>query len=212
MIHVYYTQTVNDTWLALACCDKQVVVSSFADTKQQALSNILSKLPLNASFQVVSTLSIFAETVFGFMEFILEGKDLPTFTLDFVMDNLPKYTCMVLNAVMQIPVGYVSTYGAVAKAIGGGPRAVGNIMAGNMFAPFVPCHRVVKTTFSLGGYGGGLKTKYALLMKEKRAYVESENVIIKNSGGGGGVLQIFPVELTLSHRSNFLFAPHDFLV
>jgi len=39
-------------------------------------------------------------------------------------------------------------------------------MANNCFAPLVPCHRVVKSDFTLGGYGGGLKVKIALLKKE----------------------------------------------
>jgi len=98
---------------------------------------------------------------------------------------------------MQIPLGYVSTYGAVAKAVGSGSRAVGNVMAGNIFVPLVPCHRVVKADLSLGGYGGGLKTKYKLLMKEKRGYIGSKNFLIKN----GEVLQIYPVEITLDKIS-----------
>jgi methylated-DNA-[protein]-cysteine S-methyltransferase len=104
---------------------------------------------------------------------------------------------------LQIPLGYVSTYGAVARAVGGGSRAVGNVMAGNIFVPHVPCHRVVRANLSLGGYGGGLRTKYQLLMKEKRGYLEPKSVSIKNGGYGSGVLQVYPVEATLDMASKF---------
>ena len=78
------------------------------------------------------------------------------------------YTQKVLKATAQIPLGYVTSYGSIAKAVGGGPRAVGNVMASNPFAPIVPCHRVVKSDFTLGGYGGGLKVKFELLVAEKK--------------------------------------------
>lgn len=190
MIQVY-TQNVNGTWLTLACIERQVIAASFAETEQKALGNLLSNLPYEAPFQVFVAPSACARDAFALMEGVFEGKDV-NLQLNLAMEKLPKYTSRVLKAVMQIPVGYVATYGSVAKAVGGGPRAVGNVMAGNVFAPIVPCHRVVKADFSLGGYGGGLKVKYRLLCKEKRGYVEAKEV-----GVEGGVLQVFPIELTL---------------
>jgi O-6-methylguanine DNA methyltransferase len=197
MIQIY-TQTVNGTWFAIACTEQQVVASSFAGTEQKVLSNLLSLLPFNVPFQMMPSLSVYAKDIFVLMTNVFEGKDI-IYNFSFVMDKLPKYTTSVLNAVMQIPLGYISTYGAVAKAVGGGPRAVGNIMAGNMFAPLIPCHRIVKTDFSLGGYGGGLKTKYQLLMKEKRGHIEPKNVAITS----GDALQIYPVETALTKSSKF---------
>ena len=105
---------------------------------------------------------------------------------------MPAYTKHVIEATMQIPVGYVASYGSVAKAVGGGPRAVGNVMAGNGFAPLVPCHRVVKSDFTLGGYGGGLKVKYQLLSKEKRGYSSGLKIRLYE-----GDLQVYPVEYSL---------------
>jgi O-6-methylguanine DNA methyltransferase len=197
MIQVY-TQKVTGTWLTLACIEEQVIASSFAETEQKALSNLLNNLPFDIPFQVFHSPSDCAKTVFAVMEGVFEGKDIDL-TLKLATEKMPKYTSRVLKAVMQIPVGYVATYGAVAKAVGGGPRAVGNIMAGNVFAPIVPCHRVVKADFYLGGYGGGLKVKYQLLCKEKRGYVEPKTVAV-----GDGVLQVFPVEVTLEKVGDFL--------
>jgi len=193
MIEVY-TQNINNTWLAVACNEQQIVATSFADVEQKALKTLLDNLPLNTPFQTHLLPSICAKDTFTLMTNILEGKDV-NISLDFVTNYLPKYTVRVLKAVTQIPVGYISTYGAVARAVGGGPRAVGNVMAGNIFVPLVPCHRVVKGDFSLGGYGGGLKIKYQLLMKEKRGYHEHKDVILQNSG----VLRVYPVEITLKN-------------
>ena len=94
---------------------------------------------------------------------------------------------------MQVPVGYVTTYGAISEAVGGGPRAVGNIMASNPFAPIVPCHRVIKSDFGLGGYGlGGLKVKAELLAKEKRGFSEAKKI---------GQLEVYPVEFALKNQA-----------
>jgi len=190
------TQNTNDTWFAIACSEQQIVATSFANAEQKVLNHLLNNLPFNTPFQVLSTPSTYAKEVFTLMTDILKGKDIDH-SFDLVTDKLPKYTIQVLNAVMQIPTGYIASYGAVAKAVGGGPRAVGNVMAGNIFVPLVPCHRIVKSDFSLGGYGGGLKIKYQLLMKEKRGYLEPKNIPIKN----GDVLRIYPVEVTLKNTS-----------
>lgn len=67
----------------------------------------------------------------------------------------------------KIPKGKVTTYKEIAKALGSkGYRAVGNAMNKNPNAPKVPCHRVVRTDGSLGGYAYGLKKKIELLNSE----------------------------------------------
>ena len=69
-----------------------------------------------------------------------------------------------------IPMGKVSTYGAIAKAIGSprAARAVGNALGANTDTRAVPCHRVVRGDGSIGGYSGGEgpATKAKLLMRE----------------------------------------------
>jgi methylated-DNA-[protein]-cysteine S-methyltransferase len=68
----------------------------------------------------------------------------------------------------QIPEGSVTTYGDLAKAAGcpGGARAVGRILNANPNLVIVPCHRVVKSDGSIGGYAGGIEMKKDLLKKE----------------------------------------------
>ena len=70
----------------------------------------------------------------------------------------------------KIPRGSVKTYSEVAKAIGKprAVRAVANAIGKNPYAPKIPCHRVIRSDGSLGGYSGkgGVKTKRFLLQKE----------------------------------------------
>jgi O-6-methylguanine DNA methyltransferase len=73
----------------------------------------------------------------------------------------------VLAAVRRIPRGRVATYGDIAE-LAGQPRAwraVGNIMR-ECRSRDVPCHRVVAAGGALGGYGGNLELKRALLRAE----------------------------------------------
>jgi methylated-DNA-[protein]-cysteine S-methyltransferase len=107
-------------------------------------------------------------------------------------EPLSGYARKVLEAVALIPVGYVTSYGCVAKAAGGSPRAVGRVMALNPFPLIIPCHRVVASDFSLGGYGGGLQVKLELLKREKRGYTTERGIPIKNAK-----MQVFPVEYVL---------------
>jgi methylated-DNA-[protein]-cysteine S-methyltransferase len=78
----------------------------------------------------------------------------------------------VLEALRAIPYAEIATYGEVA-ALAGRPnaqRAVGSVCAGNRFALFVPCHRVVAAD-GLGSYGP-LGTEY------KRRLLELEGVVL----------------------------------
>ncbi len=74
----------------------------------------------------------------------------------------------VMEELARVPYGAVTTYGALAGAAGRprAARAVGTIMNRNPVPIVFPCHRVVGSTGSLVGYGGGLDRKRALLRLE----------------------------------------------
>ena len=76
----------------------------------------------------------------------------------------------VWKALTRIPPGETTSYGAIAKALGsaGASRAVGAANGANPIAIIVPCHRVIGSSGSLTGYGGGLDRKTWLLNHEKR--------------------------------------------
>ncbi|KAL9537404.1 hypothetical protein MBANPS3_011806 [Mucor bainieri] len=62
----------------------------------------------------------------------------------------------VYDLVLQIPEGQVTSYKVLSDALKSAPRAVGQALRQNPFCPLpVPCHRVIATDYSLGGFGGG---------------------------------------------------------
>jgi methylated-DNA-[protein]-cysteine S-methyltransferase len=74
----------------------------------------------------------------------------------------------VLGATYEIPYGGVSSYAEVAADAGSprGSRAAGNALGSNPIPIIVPCHRVLRTGGSIGGYGGGPERKRWLLELE----------------------------------------------
>ena len=81
-----------------------------------------------------------------------------------------KFQIKVWNYLQTIPSGKVKTYTQVARAIGKplAARAVANAIGKNPYPPKIPCHRVIRSDGSLGGYSGkgGIKIKKLLLKKE----------------------------------------------
>jgi methylated-DNA-[protein]-cysteine S-methyltransferase len=91
----------------------------------------------------------------------------------------------VWTALCQVPAGRVSTYGMLAAYLGSAPRAVGGALRRNPFAPEVPCHRIVATGGTLGGFKGhpsNRKTGEGITMDEKKALLRGEGVRIDGQG------------------------------
>ena len=190
MIEIY-GQEIEQTWFGVALNSQYIVTSSFAENQQAVIYKVLSKIPFKVPFQVFCEPTIQAKIILAALKDLHDGKTVQT-SLPLGTTNLTGYTKKVLKTTQSIPIGYVTSYGEIAKVAGGGARAVGNIMASNPFAPIVPCHRVVKSDFSLGGYGLGLKFKVELLKKEKHGYSYPTQVEVE-----GGNLGVFPVEWVL---------------
>ena len=74
----------------------------------------------------------------------------------------------VWKALLQIPPGETRSYGKLAQNLGTSPRAVGNACGANPIPIIVPCHRVISSNGSIGGYSGGqgIKTKRKLIIHE----------------------------------------------
>jgi methylated-DNA-[protein]-cysteine S-methyltransferase len=95
-------------------------------------------------------------------------------TVEFSLDDLDLGVCgafqqRVLRLQFQIPRGKVGTYGGLADRLGHprAARAVGTALARNPFPVIIPCHRAIRGDGTLGGFGGGLKMKRALLEMEE---------------------------------------------
>jgi methylated-DNA-[protein]-cysteine S-methyltransferase len=82
----------------------------------------------------------------------------------------PDFRRKVWDALIEIPFGTTTSYGAIARQVGfpSAARAVGVANGANPIALVVPCHRVIGSNGTLTGYGGGLPLKRALLEHEAR--------------------------------------------
>lgn len=96
--------------------------------------------------------------------------DRTAFDLPVDLGALGDFDRSVLRAATRIPCGEVVPYSELASRIGRprAARAVGNALGRNPVAIVVPCHRIIRTDGSLGGYGGGVEWKERLLAIEGR--------------------------------------------
>lgn len=113
---------------------------------------------------------VFAETK-RWLDVYFSGRE-PDFMPPIHMAGSP-FQRSVWGILRQIPYGKTTTYGEIAKRLAaerGLPRmsaqAVGGAVGWNPISLFIPCHRVVGTSGSLTGYGGGIQRKLALLKLE----------------------------------------------
>lgn len=92
------------------------------------------------------------------------------FDLPVDLEALPRFSKRVLEALRDVPYGEVVAYSDLARRIGRprASRAVGNALNRNPIAIVVPCHRVIRSDGTLGGYGGGIEFKERLLTVEGR--------------------------------------------
>jgi len=100
--------------------------------------------------------------------------------LNYISGNLKKFKLNLLiqgsnlqkkiwNELQKIPYGKTKTYGQIAKKLNTSPRYVGNVCGQNKHLLVIPCHRVIRSDGSLGGFSslGGIKLKERLIHLEK---------------------------------------------
>jgi len=92
----------------------------------------------------------------------------------FLKKPITSFQKKVYNITMKVPRGKVTTYAAIAKAMGNtyAARAIGNALNKNPFCE-VPCHRVIRSDGSLGGYAKGTIAKIKYLRKEGVAVIKN---------------------------------------
>ncbi len=92
----------------------------------------------------------------------------------------------VYSLTRQVPKGRVTTYAALAHAIGhSGYRSIGQALTRNPDIPTTPCHRVVNSDGSVGGYAHDVQKKIQLLrsegvLVENGKIVDFEKKVIRN--------------------------------
>jgi AraC family transcriptional regulator of adaptative response/methylated-DNA-[protein]-cysteine methyltransferase len=76
-----------------------------------------------------------------------------------------EFQLKVWEALLKIPMGQLSTYRTIAEQIGNAnaSRAVGTAIGSNLVAFLIPCHRVIQSTGTVGGYMWGTTRKTAII-------------------------------------------------
>ena len=97
----------------------------------------------------------------------LQGRKV-VFDVPFDLLNMADFSRRVLLLVKSVPYGTLTSYGAVGKRLGypSAARAVGQAVARNPIPIVIPCHRVVRSDGTLGGFSMGLSLKEQLLALE----------------------------------------------
>jgi O-6-methylguanine DNA methyltransferase len=171
VIEVYVKQ-VDGKWYGLAYEAESILATIVSSTEEMAARELVGIIPSDVEHRVVGEGSEFAERTVSMLKELESGnEEFKSFSL--AIEYMSEPVAKVLKAAASIPVGYVTSYGNLAKIADTEPQTVGRIMAANPLYPIVPCHRVVGADFSLVGYGGGRKPS-ALQAKLERLEQEAK--------------------------------------
>ena len=135
-------------WITIKSFNSKLVSVKFGKTKN--LNN--DKYLLNISKQI---------------KLFFLGK-LKKFKLNYELLGTP-LQIKIWKELYKINYGQKKSYGEIAKKLGTSPRYVGNVCGKNNLLLIIPCHRVIKSDGSLGGFSGlgGIKLKKKLINLEK---------------------------------------------
>ena len=134
-------------WISASEKNNEILSVSFAKSKNRGKSILLNKLKKNLNNYFSK------ETKKINSNILLEGSNLQI---------------KIWKELIKIPYGKTKSYGEIAKIVKTSPRYVGNVCGQNKHLLVVPCHRVIRTDGSLGGFSGsgGLSLKKRLLDME----------------------------------------------
>jgi O-6-methylguanine DNA methyltransferase len=191
-----YVKEADRIWFGLAYIEERILATVVSSTKEGAVRSLLSSVPLGAEHRIVDRGSRFAEKIIFMLKELEQGKE-ESKSFSLATEYIPELVAKVLKTAAAIPIGYVTSYGNIAKTAATEARAVGRIMATNPLYPIVPCHRVVGADFSLVGYGGrknlsALRAKLARLSKEAKGFTTEKEVL-----ANGKTLKVYPVEYVI---------------
>lgn len=168
MKSVYYTSTatiIGDVGIAWRRKDGRATIARiFLPVHDEQIDDLIRRSFPGAIRQSHET----AEQMVRSIQGLAAGRDISFSESILDMKVCGEFQRRVLSQLMRIPRGRVSTYGRIAERsrASRGARAVGNALAMNPYPLIIPCHRVIRSDGSLGGFGGGLKMKKDLLVIE----------------------------------------------
>ena len=134
-------------WITIKAIDQKLLSVKFGKQKKQNSSPFLNTVKKQILSYISGNLKKFK------LNLLIQGS------------NLQK---KIWNELQRIPYGKTKTYGQIAKKLQTSPRYVGNVCGQNNLLLIIPCHRVIRSDGSLGGFSGlgGIKLKKKLLKLE----------------------------------------------
>lgn len=112
------------------------------------------------------------------IEALLVGVDAPVRTLPVDLRGRPAFDRQVLTEVRAVGWGETASYGEIARRVGAprAARAVGGALGRNPIALLIPCHRIIASDGTIGGYGGDGWLERDAALERKRALLAREGV------------------------------------
>jgi AraC family transcriptional regulator of adaptative response/methylated-DNA-[protein]-cysteine methyltransferase len=156
--------------LLVASTLKGVCYMAFNDDREHAFNELKNKFP-NATFQC--QLDLIQQN--ALLIFKNDWSKLPEIKLHLKGTD---FQLKVWESLLKIPMGQLSTYGTIAEQIGNpkASRAVGTAIGSNPVAFLIPCHRVIQSTGTFGGYMWGSTRKTAMIGWEQSVVSHLEEV------------------------------------
>jgi AraC family transcriptional regulator of adaptative response/methylated-DNA-[protein]-cysteine methyltransferase len=141
----------------IASTSKGICFMAFSDDRELEIRNLKSHFP-NADFQRRPH-HLHQQALFIFSK---DGKEKNQLKLRL---NGTEFQLKVWEALLKIPTGNLSTYGAIAQEIENpkASRAVGTAIGCNPIAFLIPCHRIIQSSGEFGGYKWGTTRKTAII-------------------------------------------------
>jgi methylated-DNA-[protein]-cysteine S-methyltransferase len=196
---VLHAREVAGRWFGVARAGEGLVATAASSTRARTLGHLLRSLPSGVAHRVADDdrSEIVEKTIALLVDLEAGHEEHKEYSLATELIGEP--LAGVLRVAAAIPIGYVTSYGNVAKASGADARDVGRIMASNPLYPIVPCHRVVGADLSLVGYSGSrgkaaLRAKLARLARETRGFKTEQDVLVD-----GRRLRVYPVEWAIAN-------------
>jgi O-6-methylguanine DNA methyltransferase len=194
---VLHARAVGGRWYGIAYAGNAFVATAVSPSRAKTLADLRRAVPEGAKPRVDDEdRSDFAEKAIALLVELEAGnEEHKGFSL---ADCVREPLAAVLKVAAAIPLGYVTSYGNIAKASSSDARDVGQVMATNPLYPIVPCHRVVGADLSLVGYFGSkapeaLRAKLDRLSKEARGFKTERDVVVE-----GRALRVYPVEWAIA--------------
>lgn len=162
----------------LAATGRGVVAGEWLTTEKAFLDNLGKRFHGELAIVTSGPAQARLDEARPIVEALLRGDPIPAPAVPIDLGDRPEWDRRVLAAVAELGWGETASYGGIARRVGAprAARAVGGAVGRNPITLLIPCHRVIASDGTLGGYGGGgwgdveerLALKTALLLQEGR--------------------------------------------